>query len=110
MNDIINILRLEDESVNVIDITITGDTRTISLEKKLEPVYSPSCSCRMYSRGKKIRTVNHPIFQDGLKTILKVYQRRWRCNMCGVSLPKHSRSSTNTNTLPISQISSSSMI
>ena len=85
MNDIINILRLEDESVNVIDITITGDTRTISLEKKLEPVYCPSCSCRMYSRGKKIRTVNHPIFQDGLKTILKVYQRRWRCNMCGVS-------------------------
>ena len=33
MNDIINILRLEDDSVNVIDITITGDTRTVSLEK-----------------------------------------------------------------------------
>ena len=85
MNDIINILRLEDDSVNVIDVTIAGDTRTVSLEKKLEPVYCPSCMCRMYSRGKKIRTVNHPIFQDGLKTILKVHQRRWRCNMCGLS-------------------------
>lgn len=39
----------------------------------------------MYSRGKKIRTVNHPIFQDGLKTILKVHQRRWRFSMCGLS-------------------------
>ena len=85
MNDIINILRLEDDSVNVIDITITADTRIISLEKELHPVYCPSCMCRMYSRGKKIRTVNHPIFQDGLKTILKVHQRRWRCNLCGLS-------------------------
>ena len=85
MNDIINILRLEDDSVNVIDITITGDVRTITLEKKLEPVYCPSCSCRMHSRGKKTRTVNHPIFQDGLKTTLKVQQRRWQCKRCGLS-------------------------
>lgn len=37
MNDIINILRLEEDSVNVIDITITNNARIVSLEKKLEP-------------------------------------------------------------------------
>lgn len=88
MNDIINILRLDDDSVNVIDITITGDTRTITLEKILEPTYCPSCSCRMYSRGKKTRTVNHPIFQDGLSTVLKIHQRRWKCKKCGLSFPE----------------------
>lgn len=39
----------------------------------------------MYSKGIYERTVNHPIVQDGLPLVLKVQQRRWRCNnpACG---------------------------
>lgn len=85
MNDIINLLRLEDDSIIVTEVNISGTIRSITLEKKLVPMYCPSCLCRMHSRGKKIRTVNHPIFQDGLKTVLKIHQRRWKCDICGLS-------------------------
>ena len=33
MHDIINILRFENDSVNVIDITFTGDMSNVSLER-----------------------------------------------------------------------------
>lgn len=33
----------------------------------------------MYSKGQNIRTVKHPILQNGFKVILKVTQRRWKC-------------------------------
>lgn len=86
MNDIINLLKLEDDSIIVTDILVTDNERIITLEKCLTPVYCPNCSCRMYSRGKKVRTVKHPIFQDGLNTILKLNQRRWRCKNCGTEI------------------------
>lgn len=91
MNDIINLLGLEDETVKVIDISISDATKTITLEKQLCDHYCPSCGCRMYSRGVKTRTVNHPVFQDGHKTILKLRQRRWRCSVCGISLADDSK-------------------
>ena len=86
MNDIINLLGLEDETIKVIDISISDNTKTITIEKELYDHYCPSCRCRMYSRGIKTRTVNHPVFQDGYKTILKLRQRRWRCSVCDMSL------------------------
>lgn len=86
MNDIINLLGLEDETVKVNDASISGTAKIITLEKVLYDHYCPSCGCRMYSRGVKTRTVNHPVFQDGFKTILKLRQRRWRCTVCGLSL------------------------
>ena len=34
----------------------------------------------MRSRGIKVRTISHPILQDGYALILKLKQRRWRCS------------------------------
>ena len=85
MNDIINLLGLEDETVKIIDVSIADGCKTITAEKILYDHYCPSCGCRMYSRGVKVRTVNHPVFQDGFKTILKLRHRRWRCKACGLS-------------------------
>lgn len=33
----------------------------------------------MHSRGTKIRTINHPIFQQSFQLVLHLKQRRWRC-------------------------------
>jgi len=87
MNNIINILGLEDDSVNILNIAIEGTTKEFTIEKKLVPMYCPSCGCRMYSKGVKTRTVKHPVFQDGYHTILKVRQRRWKCTSCNYSAP-----------------------
>ncbi|MCF0186900.1 MAG: ISL3 family transposase [Bacteroidaceae bacterium] len=85
MNDITNILGLEDSSIDILSVTVEGSTREFTIEKKLVPVYCPACGCRMYSKGIRVRTVNHPIFQDGYRTVLKVRQRRWRCTGCDYS-------------------------
>lgn len=85
MNEIINILGLEDDSVNILNVAIEGTTREFTIEKKLVPTYCPSCGYRMYSKGIKTRTVKHPVFQDGYHTILKVRQRRWKCTACSYS-------------------------
>ena len=86
MNDIINLLGLEDESVKIVEISISDGCKTVTLEKILYDHYCPCCNARMHSKGIKIRTVNHPVFQDGFKTVLKLRQRRWRCTACGMSL------------------------
>ena len=106
MNDIINLLGLEDETVKVIDVSISETTKIITLEKILYDHHCPSCGCRMHSRGVKTRTVNHPVFQDGFKTILKLRQRRWRCTVCNLSLAddfkfvdKYSHSTNTTDLL-----------
>lgn len=85
MNDIINLLGLEDETIKIIDVSVNDGYKTITVEKVLYDHYCPSCGSRMHSRGIKVRTVNHPVFQDGFKTALKLRQRRWRCKACGFS-------------------------
>lgn len=86
MNNIINILGLEDDPVNILNVVIEGTTREFTIEKKLVPMYCPRCQCRMYSNGPRTRTVRHPIFQDGYRTVRKVRQRRWICTSCKYSV------------------------
>ena len=86
MNDIIYLLSLEDPSVTITDISIENTIKTITLEKKLQPVFCPFCGRRMHSRGIKTRSVNHPVLQDGYSLILKVRQRRWKCPSCNLDI------------------------
>lgn len=79
MNSITDLLDLEDNDVIVTDISIEGQTKTISLETPPSARFCPSCGFRMHSRGVKKRTINHPIFQDGYALTLILKQRRWRC-------------------------------
>ena len=53
MNDIINLLGLEDETVKIIDVSIADGCKTITAEKILYDHYCPSCGCHMYSRALK---------------------------------------------------------
>lgn len=78
-NDIIEFLEIKDEGLIVTGIDIEFSTKFIYLEKQLKPVFCPNCSHRMYSKGCSIRTIKHPILQDGYQLILKAKQRRWIC-------------------------------
>lgn len=85
MNDIINILGLEDESVQITNITICDMVKTITVEKLLSPSYCPVCGGRMHSKGVSVRKINHPILQDGFRLVIMLRQRRWKCTLCGHS-------------------------
>ena len=79
MNNITNLLDLEDPDIIISETSIQGQVKTITLETKPVAHFCPSCGLRMYSRGVKERTINHPVLQDGYSLILILKQRRWRC-------------------------------
>lgn len=79
-NDIIDILNLKDSNIEVTSISSHGNVREITLEKKRTTHYCPNCNFIMHSLGIYVRTVNHPILQDGFVIKLNVKQRRWRCS------------------------------
>ena len=79
INSITNLLDLEDTDIEITDIQIQGQTKTLTLSTPPVPHFCPSCGFRMYSRGIKKRTINHPILQDNYSLVLILKQRRWRC-------------------------------
>lgn len=79
MNRITELLDLEDSDIFISDISISGTTKTLTIETHPIPHYCPTCGFRMHSRGIKTRTINHPVLQDGYEVILKLKQRSWRC-------------------------------
>lgn len=79
MNSITNLLDLEDTDIEITDIQIQGQTKTLTLSTPPVSHFCPSCGFRMYSRGIKKRTINHPILQDNYSLVLILKQRRWRC-------------------------------
>lgn len=72
-------LNIEDKDILITKIFTNGHIKEIHLEKSLKVEYCPACSSRMYSKGKYIRRINHPILQGGYQLILVVAQRKWRC-------------------------------
>lgn len=78
-NDIIKLLNLEDEHLSVELSEVTKTTKVLTLSKPPSPHFCPVCDFRMHSKGIRIRTLNHPVLQDGFKIILKVHQRRYQC-------------------------------
>ncbi len=79
MISITDLLDLEDSDINISDIIVEGQTKTLIIETPPVAHYCPTCGYRMHSRGVKKRTINHPILQDGYSLILLLKQRRWRC-------------------------------
>lgn len=79
MNSITDLLDLEDNDVVIKNIDIQGQTKVLTLETPPTAHFCPVCGFRMYSRGVKKRTINHPILQDNYSLILILKQRRWRC-------------------------------
>lgn len=79
MNSITNILDLEGNDIFIQDITTEGSNKIITVSTHSSSHFCPMCSFRMYSRGLKTRTINHPILQDSYHVIIKLKQRRWRC-------------------------------
>ena len=71
MNSITNLLDLEDTDIEITDIQIQGQTKILTLSTPPVPHFCPSCGFRMYSRGIKKRTINHPILQDNYSLPLK---------------------------------------
>ena len=79
MHDIIDLLDLEDSSLNITDVTISGNKKIVTLETIPTIHHCPVCNYRMHSRGIKTRTINHLILQDTYQLVIKLKQRRWRC-------------------------------
>lgn len=84
-NNIIELLGFKDKDIKAKITKSTAYELEVTIEKVHKPMYCPICNHRMYSAGPYTRTVNHPILQDGRRTILKVKQRRWKCtnDVCG---------------------------
>ena len=79
MNSITDLLDLEDNDVIISNIDVQGQTKVLTLETPPTAHFCPVCGFRMYSRGVKERTINHPILQDNYSLVLILKQRRWRC-------------------------------
>lgn len=61
MNNITDLLDLEDSDINITDVIVEGQNKTIIIETPPVAHYCPTCGYRMHSRGVKKRTINHPI-------------------------------------------------
>ena len=79
MNSIADLLGLEDPNISISDIQIEGQTKTLTVETRPSCTFCPECGYRMHSRGVKVRSISHPIFQDGYALKIKLKQRRWKC-------------------------------
>ncbi|MDO4978175.1 MAG: ISL3 family transposase [Eubacteriales bacterium] len=79
MNSITDFLDLEDSHIIISDISISGMTKTITIETDPSPHFCPVCQNRMHSKGIKKRKIMHPILQDKYQLILLLKQRRWKC-------------------------------
>ena len=79
MNSITELLDLEDNNIIISSIETHGTTKILTIETRPISHHCPICDYKMHSRGIKIRTINHPIIQDGYELQIKLKQRRWRC-------------------------------
>lgn len=78
--DILSLLNLEDEDICITDISVSDHHKYITIETKPEAHFCPLCNYRMYSKGLRRRTINHPILQDTYPLSLVLKQRRWKCS------------------------------
>ena len=81
MNDFItSLLNLKGSQGLNSEILSSNDSQLcVQLEHPPEARFCPHCNYRMHSKGVYIRTVYHPVLQDGRQIILKLRKRKWKC-------------------------------
>ena len=83
-NEIVQILKLADESVEVTQLEDDGLKLIAYVQKKNGiPTFCEQCGSRMESKGPRYRLIKHQIIQDGRELYLKVKTRKWHCSSCG---------------------------
>lgn len=80
-DSIIEVLNLKGDNVKVTDTDNSQPGKLfISIEKNTRPSICPICGQTLYSKGSDIRTLNHPILQDGRDVILRVKKMKYKCS------------------------------
>lgn len=78
--DIFKLLNLpNDGSIEIKEIVIEGNTKTIHLARPPKIMFCEDCASRMHSKGINKRKLNHQILQDSTILNLVVHQRKWKC-------------------------------
>ena len=73
-NNIIDLLGFKDRDI-VANITKSSPSSVeITVNKACKPAYCPVCNHKMYSMGPYVRTLNHPILQDGRRVTILLKQ------------------------------------
>lgn len=80
LDSITNLIQLKGNDEFITKI-LPSDSSAMIVEVQLSPKphFCPMCGFRMYSKGFYTRTVKHPILQDGRILILKLKQKKWKC-------------------------------
>ena len=81
IKDLIDLEGCDDVTIDKIEVDDSSRTKYIYISRRLSPVFCPECGCRMHSKGTYIRSVAHPIMDDGYAVVLKVSQRKYRCTV-----------------------------
>lgn len=66
MNHIIDVLKIKDKNIKIINCEIIGTNQIVTLEKELEEHICPKCASKMYSKG--IKVTNIPLLSIDLPT------------------------------------------
>lgn len=106
-NDITEWLDIEDNESEIIDSDIIGNTKYLTIRKKLSPKYCPICGARMHSHGQFRRSPNNQVLFDGYRVKLTVIGRNWECSnkecsyTCRDEFPFLEKYKKNTKIIPM---------
>ena len=80
IKDLIDLKDCDDVVVYGVQVDNVNRIKYIFLKKKLSPMFCPECGSRMHSKGIYVRSIRHPVLNDGYSIILKVNQRKFKCS------------------------------
>ena len=63
---------IEDNDLELLSCEIQGLKKIVPFGSVSTPQFCPKCSYKMYSRGIKTRTINHPVLQDGYQLVMQL--------------------------------------
>lgn len=69
----------ESKTLNVEILPSEPSCMVIKLEYPPNAKFCSQCGFRMFSKGTYIRTVKHPVLQDGRQLFLKLHKHKWQC-------------------------------
>ena len=76
------LLNIADPGSRITGVSQEGDAVFVDIER-IETAAYCGCGRRMQSKGIRLRSVNHPVLQDGRAVTLRLKVRKWHCPECG---------------------------